>query len=164
MNSQQRAPHNTVRTRLAELDTVSLAVPAGGELGPERTEGGMAVAPVTVLEIRRGPDAGRRFALATDTVTLLGRHPGCDIMLSDVTVSRRHAEIGPTQHGFVLTNTGSLNGTYLNGTLVDTAPLAHGDEIQIGIFRLGVYAGEDSPPQHHPLATSSAHQSAVTIG
>jgi len=47
---------------------------------------------------------------------------------------------------------------------VDTAPLAHGDEIQIGIFRLGVYAGEDSPPQHHPLATSSAHQSAVTIG
>ncbi len=35
-----------------------------------------------------------------------------------------------------MTDVGSLNGTYRNGTPVDTALLADGDEIKIGKFRL----------------------------
>jgi pSer/pThr/pTyr-binding forkhead associated (FHA) protein len=36
---------------------------------------------------------------------------------------------------------GSLNGTYLNRERIDEAPLANGDELQIGKFRLVFFSG-----------------------
>jgi predicted component of type VI protein secretion system len=157
MNTPQRSPHITGQARLAELDTVSVSVSAKSEPGPERHGGDVPASPVAVLEIRRGPDAGQRFILATDTDTVLGRHPGCEIVLSHVTVSRRHAEISPAHHGFALVDTGSFNGSYLNGSPIDTAPLTHGDEIQIGIFRLTFHAGQPAPPR----AVSAPHPPAA---
>lgn len=162
--------HPTGGPRLAELDTVSVSVPAGEEPEPARRDGNAPVGPVAVLEIRRGPDAGRRFVLATDTVTVVGRHPGCGIVLANVTVSRRHAEIRPSQHGFVLADTGSLNGTYLNLQPVDTAILAHGDQVKIGVFRLTYHAAQDTTQlaHHSPAgdspAGSSPQPSTATIG
>ena len=44
-----------------------------------------------LLVVQRGPGAGSRFLLDTDTVNA-GRHPDSEIFLDDVTVSRRHAE------------------------------------------------------------------------
>ena len=44
-----------------------------------------------LLVVKRGPNAGSRFLL-DQPVTSVGRHPGSDIFLDDVTVSRRHAE------------------------------------------------------------------------
>ena len=38
--------------------------------------------------------------------------------------------------GFTVVDVGSLNGTYVNREPVDASPLAHGDEVQIGKFRL----------------------------
>jgi pSer/pThr/pTyr-binding forkhead associated (FHA) protein len=68
--------------------------------------------------------------------TVLGRHSDCGIVLSDVTVSRRHAEVRPVEGGFTLTDLGSLNGSYVNRKPIDTVPLANGDEIAVGVFRL----------------------------
>ncbi|HEX4360579.1 MAG TPA: FHA domain-containing protein [Pseudonocardia sp.] len=96
-----------------------------------------------VLEIKRGPDAGQRFVLAPGKVFVLGRDSRCDIVLPNVTVSRRHAEIRPHSEGFEVADIGSLNGTYRNGRPVDTAVLSHGDELAIGVFRL-VYRGGES--------------------
>jgi len=69
-------------------------------------------------------------------VTTAGRLPGSDILLDDITVSRRHAEfrIEDGQHRVV--DIGSLNKTYVNRRSVESANLANGDEIQIGRFRL----------------------------
>ena len=47
---------------------------------------------IGVLVVKRGPQAGSRFAL-DNPVTTAGRHPDSDIFLDDITVSRRHAEI-----------------------------------------------------------------------
>src|SRR5262252_6757108 len=44
-----------------------------------------------LLLVKRGPNAGSRFLLDSE-LTTVGRHPGSDIFLDDVTVSRRHAE------------------------------------------------------------------------
>ena len=44
-----------------------------------------------MLVVKRGPNAGSRFPLH-QAVTSAGRDPGSDILLDDVTVSRRHAE------------------------------------------------------------------------
>ncbi len=98
-----------------------------------------------VLVVRRGPKAGSRFALDGDVITA-GRHPDSDIFLDDITVSRRHAELRRVADGtWLACDTGSLNGTYLDGRRIDTAILANGDELQIGKFKLVfVHGGEEA--------------------
>jgi pSer/pThr/pTyr-binding forkhead associated (FHA) protein len=92
-----------------------------------------------MLVVKRGPNAGSKFLLDA-AVIRVGRHPDSDIFLDDITVSRRHAEIVRRGGGFAVRDVGSLNGTYLNRERVEEAPLANGDELQIGKFRL-VYFG-----------------------
>lgn len=89
-----------------------------------------------VLVITRGPGPGGQFLLADDVVAA-GRHPDSAVFLDDITVSRHHAEIRWLDNEYWIIDCGSLNGTYVNGTLVQSLPLTNGDEIQIGKFRLG---------------------------
>ena len=89
-----------------------------------------------MLYVKRGSNVGATYLLDTD-VTRAGRHPDSEVLLDDVTVSRRHAEIQRQDGDFVLRDVGSLNGTYLNGKIADkTTRLVHGDEVQIGKFKL----------------------------
>ena len=88
-----------------------------------------------VLVVKRGPNAGSRFALDQEVVAA-GRHPDSDIFLDDVTVSRRHAEIVRTDDGYLVRDAGSLNGTYVNRERIDETPLHNGDEVQVGKFKL----------------------------
>ena len=94
-----------------------------------------------LLVVKRGPNAGARFLL-DQPVTTAGRHPDSDILLDDVTVSRRHAEFKKIDGGFEVTDVGSLNGTYVNREPKNTQPLSSGDEIQIGKFRLVFIQGK----------------------
>jgi len=96
------------------------------------------------LVVKRGPNVGARYLLEHE-VTRAGRHPESDIFLDDITVSRRHAEIERQEDGkVVITDVGSLNGTYVNRERIDSQTLIGGDEVQIGKFKL-VYlvAGEE---------------------
>jgi pSer/pThr/pTyr-binding forkhead associated (FHA) protein len=97
---------------------------------------------VGVLIVRAGAQAGARFPLI-ETVTHLGRHPDSEISLDDITVSRRHADIARTPDGYVVSDAGSLNGTYVNQERVDRVVLRHGDELQIGKFRLVFFERHD---------------------
>jgi pSer/pThr/pTyr-binding forkhead associated (FHA) protein len=87
------------------------------------------------LVVTRGATVGSRFVLG-QTVTSAGRHPGNDICLDHLTVSRRHAEFQLRGGEFHLVDVGSLNGTYVNREPIDSTTLADGDEIQMGKFRL----------------------------
>ena len=113
------------------------AAPSGepADTGVEKLSPGTAL-----LVVKRGPNAGSRFLLDQPT-TSAGRHPDSDIFLDDVTVSRRHAEFRLGDNEFQVVDVGSLNGTYVNREPVDTAPLANGDEVQIGKFRLVFLSG-----------------------
>ena len=94
-----------------------------------------------MLLVQRGPDAGARFLLDTDVVTV-GRHPDSDIFLDDISVSRRHANFTRTETGYVVSDLGSLNGSYVNRDRIDTdVVLTGGDEVQIGKYRLIYFAG-----------------------
>jgi hypothetical protein len=88
-----------------------------------------------LLVVVRGPNNGARFLIDRDVVTV-GRHPDSDIFLDDITVSRRHVEFRRTGGRVLVVDTGSLNGTYVNGTRVDEQALATNDEVQIGKFKL----------------------------
>lgn len=104
----------------AGMDAISEALPPVGR---------------AALVVSRGADAGDTYPL-TETVLVLGRDPASDVFLSDVTVSRRHCEVRPAAGGYEVRDLESLNGTYLNGTRVDTAALRHGDTLQVGKFKL----------------------------
>jgi pSer/pThr/pTyr-binding forkhead associated (FHA) protein len=95
---------------------------------------------IAVLVVKRGPQAGSRFALDS-ALTTAGRHPESDIFLDDITVSRRHAEIERRGEGYVVRDVGSLNGTYLNRERIEEAALENGDEVQIGKFKLVFFLG-----------------------
>ena len=94
-----------------------------------------------MLLVQRGPDAGARFLLDTDVVTV-GRHPESDIFLDDISVSRRHATFTRTANGYVISDLGSLNGSYINRDRIDSdVVLSGGDEVQIGKYRLIFFSG-----------------------
>ena len=115
---------------LDELDNGSTATSEA-----ETTEG--LPSGSALLVVKRGPNAGSRFLL-DQPVTSAGRHPDSDILLDDVTVSRRHAEFRLDKDGsWAVADVGSLNGTYVNRQPVDFQRLlANNDEVQIGKFRL----------------------------
>ena len=69
-------------------------------------------------------------------VTVIGRSGGCDIVVDDPNVSRRHAEIRRLGEGFSLVDLGSTNGTEVNGQRVGETSLMNGDVIGVGTTRL----------------------------
>lgn len=77
-----------------------------------------------------------RLALPDDDRAryVVGRGSACDLVLSDLTVSRVHAELRREEDGgWMLVDLGSLNGTRLNGwRLVGPARIKSGDEISFG--------------------------------
>lgn len=97
-----------------------------------------------LLLVNRGGGDAARFLIDAD-VTTVGRHPESDIFLDDITVSRHHAKFVRAGGNIHLEDLGSLNGTYVNRTLVDgQAVLRQGDEIQIGKYRATFSVGESS--------------------
>jgi pSer/pThr/pTyr-binding forkhead associated (FHA) protein len=82
----------------------------------------------------KGAGRGNRF-MVNKSGSSIGRATDSGIFLDDVTVSRKHAAITFDQE-FTFTDSGSLNGSYLNNERASTATLKSGDEIQIGKFHL----------------------------
>jgi pSer/pThr/pTyr-binding forkhead associated (FHA) protein len=108
-------------------------------LGPEDEAAVQALpAGSSLLIVLRGANAGSRFLLDRES-TAAGRRSEADIVLDDVSVSRKHAVFNRTGQGVVVKDVGSLNGTYVNRQLVEEQLLRFGDEVQIGKFRLVFY-------------------------
>jgi S1-C subfamily serine protease len=89
------------------------------------------------LEIRvlSGSYAGqvKRF---DQSVVVVGRQGGLDMRFDpqkDLDVSGRHAEIRTTEDGYVLTDIGSTNGTFVNAKrITGPTPLSEGDKVRFG--------------------------------
>lgn len=95
-----------------------------------------------LLVVNRGPGDSSRFLIDSD-ITNVGRHPESDIFLDDITVSRHHAKFVRSGGKLYLEDLGSLNGTYVNRTLLDGRTLLReGDEIQIGKYRATISLSE----------------------
>lgn len=95
-----------------------------------------------LLLIKRGPRAGLGWVLQPGTTTL-GRHPDSAIFLDDITVSRQHCRLILDESGLNIEDSGSTNGTYVNGERVDKTSLQVGDELIVGKFRLVVAKGNE---------------------
>jgi pSer/pThr/pTyr-binding forkhead associated (FHA) protein len=95
-----------------------------------------------ILVVQEGWETSLRFEIV-NPVSRCGRSPNSDLLLDDVTVSRKHAEIIRDDSEFWLVDQGSINGTYLNGRRVLRGRLNSGDKLQIGKFRLVFMVGTD---------------------
>jgi pSer/pThr/pTyr-binding forkhead associated (FHA) protein len=75
----------------------------------------------------------------------LGRDPGCDIVLTEVSISRRHAELRIDGRSVHIRDLASRNGTFVNGERVTEANPRIGDQIAFAGITFLLVAGDDAP-------------------
>lgn len=105
-------------------------------------------------------DDGSHFSL-TDRVTC-GRHPDCDIVLDDPSVSRRHAEIRRANGAHLLLDLSSSNGTWVAGEQVMQHLLRDGEVIGIGDHHL-VYRVPSIQSRHNGDGRSATREAAPPL-
>jgi hypothetical protein len=78
---------------------------------------------------------------------ILGRAPDCDISIPDITLSRHHCRLEPSENGrsWQLVDLHSKNGTHFLGQKVETHVFRDKDELRVGRTRLTFRAGEFVP-------------------
>ncbi len=146
--------------------TVPLGVPVPGWVGappaaPPTTPQSMPPAapppapqgapPSWSLTVRNGAMAGKKIALAGKF--RVGRGSQSDLALPDDAASRNHLAIDVSGAGCTVTDLGSTNGTFLNGTLVSQpTALKDGDVVLCGQTEM-VIAGPAPAPAFHAQAT-----------
>jgi pSer/pThr/pTyr-binding forkhead associated (FHA) protein len=77
------------------------------------------------------PVTGEMLTLNPGRMTI-GRANDCDLVVSEPSVSSRHAQVIVNASGTTLMNLFSANGTFVNGEPIDTVRLKAGDMIQMG--------------------------------
>ena len=93
----------------------------------------MSSASNAILWSRGGRDGGKTYPIG-DGLSTIGRAKDNDIVIEHHTVSRRHAEINKDESGYWLSDVGSRNGTFVNGSKVevDGRRLRDMDRIDLG--------------------------------
>ncbi len=100
-------------------------------------------AELPVLIGQAGPLNGQRWVIGQ--VLMMGREPGCDIVIPDRQVSRYHARLTPGPEGVLLEDLGSKNGTYVNANLIsDPQMLQDSDLLQIALVQSFVFLSSDA--------------------
>ena len=146
--AEGRLSHDTFERRVdtalrartkAELSELVQDLPPGNRLVRGLTG---AVSSVSAMTARlqaawRAPRLPR-FALPPGGTSrvLIGRAPMCQFVMTDLSVSRVHAELRRAGQNWLLADLGSMNGTLVNGYRI-TAPtrVRPGDEVTFGKIR-----------------------------
>jgi hypothetical protein len=87
------------------------------------------------LVLTKGPSKGGVFYLESFPISI-GRDTGCDIFLNNRTVSRKHAMLDISGNAVIVRDNKSLNGTWVDGKVVEEAVLTDGCLLQIGTFSM----------------------------
>ncbi len=85
---------------------------------------------------------------------VVGADPACDVVLADTAVSRRHCSIAPTDAGFVVTDLGSRNGTFVDQVAITRATVPAGSIVRVGGSSLQLLP-EELAIELEPSAASS---------
>ena len=83
------------------------------------------------LKVYDGQEKIHDLELGAETASI-GRDATSTIVLPDVSVSRRHAQVEPNGNFYLIRDNGSTNGTFVNGQKVTKVTLNHGDTVTIG--------------------------------
>jgi pSer/pThr/pTyr-binding forkhead associated (FHA) protein len=122
----------------AEPVTATYRIDEDGELVPVELQEVTAHGPALVIRAGGGR-VGESFAVDQERMSI-GRRPDAEVFLDDVTVSRDHALLVKRADQWHLDDCGSLNGTYVNRSRIESQRLEEGDEVQIGKYKLTFHA------------------------
>jgi len=112
-----------------------------------------------VLEVVEGPAAGTSYRSEGTSFTI-GSAALCDLVIDDPTVSRFHCEIHIGDDGARLRDTGSLNGSIVDGVRVIEAFLRGGSTVRLGRSALRFDFGTD----RKPLKVSQSREFGLLVG
>lgn len=73
-----------------------------------------------------------------NSVTVIGRHKGCDLCIPLMAVSRKHCQLYIHQKKLMVWDLSSRNGTYVNEQKIDEAHIKAGDHLRIGPLIFGI--------------------------
>jgi hypothetical protein len=94
--------------------------------------------------LRLVPASGPAVDVTSET-SLVGRDPTCEIIVSDGSVSRRHARIERRGDEWAVVDQGSANGTFLDSQRIVESTLRHGQELRFGAvaYHVEIEGAED---------------------
>jgi hypothetical protein len=157
-------------TRWGSLNTSqvdrSLLGPGGSRLGGQNSGGGISMSARVILKLKNGRFVGKTYEFHGSRRILVGRGEDCEIRLPNepgfFTVSRHHCLFDIDPPAICVQDSGSMNGTYLNGMQIGRPANWHlpaevlsgpcfeydlhgGDELRVGetVFEVDVVVSED---------------------
>ncbi len=142
------------------LDPTTTIADAGLRVGTVLTVGhpprARAQSAVLSLHVVGGPAAGSLAALGRGRL-VIGREPGCDVVLPDPDVSRRHAAIEVDVAAITVHDLGSTNGTTVDGRPVPPGgrTIRPGDLIALGDSLLTVAGPVGAPAALQPTGAGT---------
>jgi pSer/pThr/pTyr-binding forkhead associated (FHA) protein len=81
----------------------------------------------------------KRFTIKEGWNLTIGRGADADVIVDNTAISRKHASLELKDGQYILSDLGSLNGTFVNGKKINGAePINQDDTIKLGKFRLAV--------------------------
>ena len=83
---------------------------------------------VVIVDAPESADQGRVFAFAQDEVRI-GSSPDADVPIADPSLSREHVAVRLGAHGFLITDSGSTNGTYIGDLRIERITIT--DEVLV---------------------------------
>ena len=92
-------------------------------------------------------DGQRRVFPLAAGITIIGRHPNCDLRIPLMEISRRHCQVDCHNGLFSLRDLGSSNGTFVNGERIEETQLKPDDHIQIGQLTFVLEVGAAAEPK-----------------
>jgi pSer/pThr/pTyr-binding forkhead associated (FHA) protein len=116
--------------------------PAGRNV-PRQPAAQMNWAPTAAALSLQPTAGGKGFALEMGRASVVGRSRQCEIPIEDDTVSSTHArlEINAQTQRVVVTDLNSSNGTFVNGSRINSAQVQPGDTLRFGTAEFTLTAG-----------------------
>jgi hypothetical protein len=130
--AQAAAAQAAANVPKAPMKTQAIAIGGGGGGGGAGANPFSGMQMIGWIVPLQGPQRGELFTLGSQTV--VGKDPGCTLVLQDSFMSSRHAEIKVEAGSWILKDMGSTNGTYVNDKRVDKQELVDNDFIKFGQF------------------------------
>jgi hypothetical protein len=98
-----------------------------------------------MADLRLVPVSGAAAVDVIADTTMVGRDPTCEIVISDGSVSRRHARLERRPEGWTVVDQGSANGTFVDSQRIIESALSDGQELRFGAiaYRVEIVGDDD---------------------
>lgn len=108
------------------------------------------------------PDGAARTVRFATTFRV-GRDAGCGLRIADDGISRQHAEVYRGEGGWRVRDLGSTNGSVLNGSTIDDAPLGDNATLELGFGGPRLMLAIRDASQDDLTRTTGAHVAAPPL-